>query len=113
MFKTRLPFKSHWYLGAGPALILLPADAIRTYRAEGADQRESSAPQKRMMAALLVGLDYKFPSRETFEMLLSLNFVHPVSSPGYSWEEGSSGSIRINRLDLAATLLYKAEWKKR
>ena len=58
------------------------------------------------MAALQAGLDYEFLTNGALQMLLSFNFVHPVTSPGYSWQEKSSGSIRINRLDLALTLLY-------
>ncbi|MBF9018864.1 MULTISPECIES: hypothetical protein [unclassified Oceanispirochaeta] len=98
IFKSRLPFeKSEWYLGAGPNLIILPFEALRNNR--------TATPDKSIMMALQVGLDYKVMEKEKSDILLSANFIHPVTSPAYEWEEESSGSVRINRLELCVTWL--------
>jgi hypothetical protein len=98
MFKVRLPFeKSDWYLGAGPNLIILPFEAMRNGIA--------ASPDKSIMMALQVGLDFKAMDGEKSDILLSANFIHPVTSPSYDWEEDSSGSVRINRLEFCVTWL--------
>ncbi|MDC7234159.1 MAG: hypothetical protein PQJ58_13070, partial [Spirochaetales bacterium] len=98
LFKTRLPFENtSWYIGAGPSLIFLPFEAYRNDVAQ--------SPDKPVMLALQAGLDWSLFNSEKSEILLSGNFIHPVTSPSYKWEETSSGSIRINRLELCVTWL--------
>lgn len=98
MFKVRLPFEAYdWFLGAGPNLIILPFEATRN--------GISASPDKSIMLALQVGLDFKVMDREKSDILLSANFIHPVTSPSYDWEEDSSGSVRINRLEFCMTWL--------
>ena len=100
LFKARLPFKeSDWYLGAGPNLIILPFEATRN----GIE----ASPDKPIMMAIQVGLDYRAMHGEKSDILLSANFIHPVTSPSYNWEEDSSGSVRINRLEFCVTWLLK------
>jgi len=108
-FVIPLPFDDRaWKLKAGPVLILLPFDADRLYRESGDSESRSSSPGKRSMAALQAGLDYRTLRTENLDVILSFIFTHPVTSPEYSWEEASSGSVRINRVDLSVTLLHRS-----
>lgn len=99
MLKAALPFEtSNFFLGAGPNVIFLPFEATRN--------NTPAKPDTSVMLAIQAGLDYKAMDKENSEILISANFIHPVTSPAYKWEENSSGSIRINRLELCVTWLF-------
>jgi len=108
ILKVSLPFEDRrWTLNAGPVLILIPFDARRVLNRDGNTDSLDSTPGKQAMAALQAGFDFQTFSSENREIALSFNFTHPVTSPDYSWEPLSSGSVRINRIDLSVTLLHK------
>ncbi|MDC7221734.1 MAG: hypothetical protein PQJ59_17510 [Spirochaetales bacterium] len=65
----------------------------------------SATPHQPVMLCLKAGLDFPSLKGSWGEGYFSAYFVHPLTSPEYDWVDGSSGSVRINRIDLAVTWL--------
>lgn len=102
LFKQRLPFDKHWYLGIGPALLFIPGESRR----ETADETLTSRAEQQAAVALQLGTDWVFFTRRRWLMRGSFRFVHPLTSPEYKFTEATSGSIRINRVDIGLAVLY-------
>ncbi len=98
LVKTRLPFKNPSYLGVGPDLVFLPF--------EGTMNSLSSRPDRFFMLALNAGMDVLMRSTSASDLFFSFHFVHPLTSPRYGWIEESSGSVRINRVELTASWFF-------
>ena len=107
LFKKRLPFPdSDWFLGGGALIMLNPIEARRTETTDGEDTEIYCEPENRLMLGLQLGLDWKFINREAHDWMLSLHYSHPLTSPGFTFEEAGSGNIRLNRVDLSFSYLY-------
>ncbi len=98
--------RSRLTLGAGPSLTLLP---VTTRREITLDSRvvsdEYVRAEKTILFSLQAGADYTVPLTERKDLVLTLRFTHPFTSPGYAWDQGGSGNIRINRIDMGLGVL--------
>ncbi len=98
LFKTRPPFQRTFHLGGGPVFMFLPFKAERN----GVSLRAEES----FMLGLEASGDMLLYASPSSDVLLSCNFVHPVTSPVYKWEETSSGSIRINKVEFCVSWLF-------
>ncbi len=107
LYKTRLPFPdTHLFLGGGAVMMINPIEARRTETTDGEETEIYCEPDNKVMLGLQLGLDWKFINKEAHDWMLSLHYTHPLTSPGFSFEEMGSGNIRLNRADLSFTYLY-------
>jgi len=98
LYRGKLPFPnidSFFTAGLSP---MVPLDARM--------DRHYSEPGKPLMLCLKVGMDYLLLKGTAGELYLSGAFTHAVTSPEFSWIAESSGSVRINRVDLSLCWMF-------
>lgn len=93
--------------GLGPTLIYLPFKALRVIEESGSEITAKVIADQKILLGLQAGGEFRIPSSEKREIVLSLRFVHPLISPGYMWDESGSGNYRINRFDFGIGIRTK------